>query len=170
MSVTLKQRRAFEQNYERSKGLAYRLAGAFPLYQRDDAVSAAMVRLWSATGRYNPKSAWTTFAFPHIKGGIIDFLRKDQGACGWNRKQKRYTCAVTPISEEHEHGREDNALLGIEHADLVEKVFKAAKENERYILLAYLKAGSQRGAAELCGVAQSWVSQVFINIRKRLAA
>jgi RNA polymerase sigma factor (sigma-70 family) len=168
--VTEEQRKVFEGNYENSRAIAWSMVRYIPPHLKMDAVAAALARLWGATGRYDLRSAWSTFAYPQIRGGIIDFLREDQRAHGWNRKQKRYLCDVKPMADGFERGREDRSFLTIENSELVSKVLRRASEYERTILLAYLETGTQKEAAELCGVAPSWVSEIFRRIRKRLAA
>jgi RNA polymerase sigma factor for flagellar operon FliA len=175
--------------------------GRSAVAEPEDLVSFGIFGLLQAIDRYDPECGYsfTTFAFPRIRGAVLDELRRLDWVPRTVRAQTRAPAGDTPATglAAGAHGTRPRArrlepvaalgegeapatdtpdasghdsMLAVENHLLVEQLLATLDDAERQVVRAYYFDGrSLVDIGRQLGVTESRVSQILRSIRERLA-
>jgi RNA polymerase sigma factor (sigma-70 family) len=132
--------------------------------------SAAYLGLTEAANRFDPSLglSFATFAYPRIRGAIIDYLRE----LGWDKRSNRFqVVSLDAPADDEGHSRADllPAKRKDENKDVLEFISVRFGEQAEAVLRHYfIDEMSMKEVGQKFGVSEGRISQLIKQFKERI--
>jgi RNA polymerase sigma factor (sigma-70 family) len=132
--------------------------------------SAAYLGLTEAANRFDPSLglSFATFAYPRIRGAIIDYLRE----LGWDKRSNRFqVVSLDAPADDEGHSRADllPAKRKDENKDVLEFISVRFGEQAEAVLRHYfIDDMSMKEVGQKFGVSEGRISQLIKQFKERI--
>lgn len=150
-----------------------------PLHERDAMLNSALIGLWAACLRYEPRAPFKAFGRGHVEGAMMDELRQSCDTIVHYPRTAPARCAeakpvVSALEARYPGGqayrREDRDLAEVDSRDEVERLIALFRPYQGAILRALAAGDTQLDIARRYCVTESAISCHMRGIRMRLNA